>query len=100
MPTSTEDDKIQDMIDQESLDKCLREGNESQSKLRLLSRTKHMMEDKIKEQDLLSHSIYCEVLHEEDSELKDRMNDPIVFKAANEPDTMFYHEAMKASYQG
>ena len=49
LPTSTEADKIQDVIDQESLEKDLREGDESQPKLRRSNRIKQMMEDKMKE---------------------------------------------------
>ena len=46
--------------------------------------------------DPSAYSAYYDVLHEEDFELQDRMNDPIAFKASSDPDTMYYHEAMSA----
>lgn len=39
---------------------------------------------------------YFEALHEEDFKLQDDMKDPIGFKASTDPDTMYYHQAMKA----
>ena len=39
---------------------------------------------------------YYEPLHEEDFKLQDDMKDPIGFKASTDPDTMYYHQAMKA----
>jgi len=38
---------------------------------------------------------YYEALHEEDFKLQDDMKDPIGFKASTNPDTMYYHQAMK-----
>ena len=59
-----------------------------------------MMEVKITEQDLLSHSTCYEVLHEEDYEIQDGIDDSIAFKATNDPDTVCYHEAMRKSDRG
>ena len=53
-----------------------------------------MIEDKIKEQEIMSHSAYYEVLHEDDYERHDRMEDPIAFKATKDPDNMHYHQTM------
>ena len=94
-PTSTED-----LMDQESLEKNLTEGDEKQQKLRRSNRIKSIMEDKIKEQDLLSHFTYYDFIHEDDYDLQDRMDIPIEFEATNFTDTMHYHESMKASDRG
>ena len=51
----------------------------------------------MKEQELISHSTYYAFLHEDDCELKDRMDDPIAFNASKEQDEMHNHEAMRAS---
>ena len=72
---------------QESLEKDLIESDEIQLKLRRLSRIKRTMEHK-KEQELLSHSTYFDVLHEDDYELQDVMDDPIAFNATNDLDTI------------
>ena len=39
---------------------------------------------------------YYEVLHQEDYQLQQDMIDPIAFKASSDPDTMYYHEAIRA----
>jgi hypothetical protein len=39
---------------------------------------------------------YYEVLHHEDYKLQHDMIDPIAFKASSDPDTMYYHEAIRA----
>ena len=56
--------------------------------------------NRIKEQELLSQSTYCDVLHRDDYELQDRMDDAIAFKTTNDPDVMHCHEAMKESDRG
>ena len=66
VPTSTEVDENQDTTDQESLEKDLREGDENQPKLRHSSWKNPMIEDEIKEQELLSHSTYYDVMYSYD----------------------------------
>ena len=39
---------------------------------------------------------YYHALHEDDFELQDKMRDPIAFKANSDPDTMYYHQAIRA----
>ena len=39
---------------------------------------------------------YYEASYEEDFKLQDDMADPIGFKASTDPDTIYYHQAMKA----
>jgi len=39
---------------------------------------------------------FYEAFHEEDFKLQDDMVDPIGFKASSDPDTMYYHQAMRA----
>ena len=56
VPTSTESDENQNAMGQESLEKYLREGDERQPKTRRSSRENLMIDDKIKEQELLSRS--------------------------------------------
>jgi len=38
---------------------------------------------------------YYQALHEENFKLQDDMADPIGFKASSDPDTMYYHQAMR-----
>ena len=38
---------------------------------------------------------YYECMHEDDYKLQDQMKDPIAFKALNDPDTMYWHQAMR-----
>ena len=40
---------------------------------------------------------YYDALHREDYKIQDDMNDPISFAASSDPDTLYYHEAMKAT---
>ena len=94
-PTPTED-----MMRQDSLDKNLTEVDESQPKQRRSNRINIMMEDKLKEQELASNSTCYDILHEEDYELQDMMDDPIAFEAIDNPDNMCYHEAMRESDRG
>lgn len=42
------------------------------------------------------HDQYYKVLHEDDYILQDKMQDPIAFKASSDPDTMYYHQAIRA----
>ena len=38
----------------------------------------------------------AKTLHEEDLKIQNDMDDPIAFKASTDPDTMYFHQAMKA----
>ena len=87
-------------MDQESLEKILTEVDNSQPKLRRLNRMKGIMEVKLKEQDLITHSTWHDVLYEEHFEIQDVMHNPIAFKATNDPDTMCYHEDMREFDRG
>jgi len=42
---------------------------------------------------------YYEALHEEAFKLQDDMAEPIGFKASSDPDTMYYHQAMRAPHK-
>jgi len=50
-----------------------------------------------KEQENMTFSAYYDALHEDDYSTQDMMDDPIAFKATHDPDTMHYHEAMRAT---
>ena len=89
-PNSTEN-----MMDQESVEKILTEGDNVQPNM-----IKSVMEVKLKEQELLSHSTCYDSLHEEEYEIQEMMDDPIAFKAMNDPDATHYHEAMRESDRG
>lgn len=39
---------------------------------------------------------YYDVLHQEDYQIQNQMDDPICFMASNHKDTMYFHEAMRA----
>ena len=49
------------------------------------------------EQEKLAFSVYFDDLHEEDYNIQERMDNLIAFKATNNPNTMCYHQAMRAS---
>ena len=89
-PNSTED-----MMDQESIEKMLTEGDNIQP-----NRIKSVMEIKLKEQELLSHSTHYDVLREENYETHDMMDYPITFKITNDSDTMCYYEDMREFDRG
>eukprot|EP00957_Ditylum_brightwellii_P035479 2689704-Ditylum_brightwellii.AAC.1 len=39
---------------------------------------------------------YFDAMHEDDYHVQDLMQDPIVFKATSDPDTLYFHQATSA----
>ena len=48
------------------------------------------------EQEELAFSAYYNTLHEDNYDIYHKMDDPIAFKVTYDPDTMYYHQAMRA----
>ena len=48
------------------------------------------------QEEVVDREQYYETMHEDDYKLQDQMCDPIAFKANSDPDTMYYHEAIRA----
>ena len=65
-------------------------------------RTRKMTEAGIQNQEQkdLAFSAYFDAFHEEDYKIQEDMDDPIAFKASADPDTMCYHQAMRAPDKG
>ena len=58
--------------------------------------TRRMLESQeLRASGHVAYSTYYDALHEDDYLLQDEMADPIAFIARSDPDTMYFHQAMK-----